>query len=200
MTARTSVYRRAEVRTDTLFELARGLRSEQHENAEYDRALVELVCEAAGLSMDYKEEVAENVGVEYLFDGSRVRQPFESMASEFESGWADAHSEHRDASLWESPFYRGGYLAGVTRPFPATPDVSIATNEALSVEGIKEVSLRQRNDGYIVGTAYDRHSGQEFDVRQTMDGWNVNDDEGIDYLASSLTEALNMAIHTESPA
>lgn len=32
-------------------------------NAEYERALTELICDAAGLSMGFKESVAERIGL-----------------------------------------------------------------------------------------------------------------------------------------
>lgn len=47
----------------TLVAIARDLRSEDGENPEYDRALIELVCEAAGLSMDDRMSVAARIGV-----------------------------------------------------------------------------------------------------------------------------------------
>jgi hypothetical protein len=46
-----------------LCELARGLKSEDGENAEYDRALVELVTDAAGLAMESMGEIAARIGI-----------------------------------------------------------------------------------------------------------------------------------------
>jgi len=47
-----------------LFKLARGLKSEHGENAEYDRALAELCTDACGLSLEYQQaEVATAIGL-----------------------------------------------------------------------------------------------------------------------------------------
>jgi len=46
-----------------LFNLATDLKSERGENPEYDRALVELCCGAAGYPMDFKTEVAMELGI-----------------------------------------------------------------------------------------------------------------------------------------
>jgi hypothetical protein len=46
-----------------LIRLARGLRDEDGDNVEYERALAELICDAAGLSMGLKESVAERIGL-----------------------------------------------------------------------------------------------------------------------------------------
>lgn len=47
-----------------LMQLVRDLRSEDAENSEYDRALVELVTDAAGLPMNGgKEVVADLLGI-----------------------------------------------------------------------------------------------------------------------------------------
>ena len=40
-----------------LLHIAAWLISEDGENPEYDRALAELLCDAAGVSMDHKEEM-----------------------------------------------------------------------------------------------------------------------------------------------
>jgi hypothetical protein len=53
-------------RTVTIEELilhATFLRSEHGENPEYDRALVELVIDAAGVSMDMRPEFARLIGI-----------------------------------------------------------------------------------------------------------------------------------------
>ncbi len=53
------------VRLGDLFEYARGLRSDPGSpNREYDRALVELVTDAAGLPMDAKSVVAAALGID----------------------------------------------------------------------------------------------------------------------------------------
>jgi hypothetical protein len=46
-----------------LLDFARGLRSEHGENPEYDRALVELCCDAAGWPMDRKVDMARELGI-----------------------------------------------------------------------------------------------------------------------------------------
>lgn len=46
-----------------LVRLARDLRDEDGDNVEYERALAELVTDAAGLSMDCKTAVAERIGL-----------------------------------------------------------------------------------------------------------------------------------------
>lgn len=52
-----------------LIEIARGLRSEDGENPEYDRALVELICHAYGLESDSsRAHIAETIGIP---EGSR---------------------------------------------------------------------------------------------------------------------------------
>lgn len=51
-----------------LIALAAGLKSEHGENPEYDRALVELVVDAAGASMEEKTKYAAAIGIE-LFGG-----------------------------------------------------------------------------------------------------------------------------------
>jgi hypothetical protein len=45
-----------------LVKLASDLKSDG-ENPEYERALCELVTDAAGLSMDYKERIAREIGL-----------------------------------------------------------------------------------------------------------------------------------------
>lgn len=47
----------------TLMKLASDLKDEDGENAEYERALAELVTDAAGLSMDFKRAVAKRIGL-----------------------------------------------------------------------------------------------------------------------------------------
>lgn len=47
----------------TLVKIAKDLASEDGENPEYDRALVELLTYAAGYSMDQREAVAKAVGI-----------------------------------------------------------------------------------------------------------------------------------------
>ena len=54
---------RRNIKLTELLELARDLRSEDCENPEYDRALIELCCDAAGWSMDEKPEMAKLLGV-----------------------------------------------------------------------------------------------------------------------------------------
>jgi hypothetical protein len=59
-------WKRIEKRTVSvgdLIRLARGLRDEDGDNVEYERALAELICDAAGLSMGLKESVAERIGL-----------------------------------------------------------------------------------------------------------------------------------------
>lgn len=59
-------WKRIEKRTVSvgdLIKLARDLRDEDGDNVEYERALAELVCDAAGLSMGWKEEVAGRIGL-----------------------------------------------------------------------------------------------------------------------------------------
>ena len=52
------------VTVERLIKLARDLKSEHGENSEYDRALVELVTDAAGLPMNGgKEQVARLLGI-----------------------------------------------------------------------------------------------------------------------------------------
>lgn len=46
-----------------LMKLAADLSSEDGENVEYDRAIAELVTDAAGLSMDFKTVVAKKIGL-----------------------------------------------------------------------------------------------------------------------------------------
>lgn len=53
----------ATVSIGKLIMLAQDLKSEHGENPEYDRALVELITDAASLSMDLKHEVAKQLGV-----------------------------------------------------------------------------------------------------------------------------------------
>jgi hypothetical protein len=61
---RTNTYEEDDVvAVSELIKLARGLKSEEGENKEYDRALVELVTDAAGLSMDEKGKIAKKIGV-----------------------------------------------------------------------------------------------------------------------------------------
>ncbi|MFA5132896.1 MAG: hypothetical protein WC444_06245 [Candidatus Paceibacterota bacterium] len=43
----------------TLLQIATQLKSENNKNPEYDRALVEFLTEALGLTMDHKNDVAE---------------------------------------------------------------------------------------------------------------------------------------------
>lgn len=110
----------------------------------------------------------------------------------FESGWADAHSDHRDGNLWTDPHYRGGYLAGCTRPFPTDDHVTEAMRAALDIDGIKSASFRLTDVG-IVGTMWDDYTGQEYDVRKGPGGWNVNDDNGDDYQAFTIETAIMLA-------
>lgn len=51
------------VTVKTLLDIARGLKSEHSENPEYDRALCELICEAAGLSMEHVSAIASELGI-----------------------------------------------------------------------------------------------------------------------------------------
>ena len=51
------------VKVEYLKAIATGLRSEHGENPEYDRALVELVTEAAGLSMEFKGLIARQLQI-----------------------------------------------------------------------------------------------------------------------------------------
>lgn len=51
------------VSVKTLIRLAYDLRDEDGGNVEYERALAELVTDAAGLSMDYKGTVARRIGL-----------------------------------------------------------------------------------------------------------------------------------------
>jgi hypothetical protein len=46
-----------------LIRLARDLRDEDGDNVEYERAMAELICDAAGLSMGFKVEVAQRIGL-----------------------------------------------------------------------------------------------------------------------------------------
>lgn len=48
------------ISVSALLEAAQNLKSEDRENPEYDRALLELVSDATGLS---KEETAEHLGI-----------------------------------------------------------------------------------------------------------------------------------------
>jgi len=52
----------------TLIKLARDLRDEDGENVEYERALAELVTDAAGLSMGFKRAVARKIGLKANID------------------------------------------------------------------------------------------------------------------------------------
>lgn len=54
---------RRKVTMKYLMKLAGGLTSEDGENREYNRALAELLTDAAGLSMDFKGEVARRAGI-----------------------------------------------------------------------------------------------------------------------------------------
>lgn len=54
---------RQQIKIADLITLAIQLKSEHGENTEYDRALVELVTDAAGLSMEYKKQIAGLIGV-----------------------------------------------------------------------------------------------------------------------------------------
>lgn len=56
------------VSINTLLQLARDLRDEDGDNAEYERALAELVTDAAGLSMDNKQAVAKRIGLKAKID------------------------------------------------------------------------------------------------------------------------------------
>jgi hypothetical protein len=59
-------WKRIEKRTISvgdLIKLAHDLRDEDGSNVEYERGLVELVCDAAGLSMGFKESVAKRIGL-----------------------------------------------------------------------------------------------------------------------------------------
>jgi hypothetical protein len=48
-----------------LIKLARDLKSEDGENPEYDRALVELITDAAGMTMEYgRPTIAEQIGID----------------------------------------------------------------------------------------------------------------------------------------
>ena len=47
----------------TLFALARILKSEYGENKEYDRALVELCTDAAGVSMEERDKIASELEI-----------------------------------------------------------------------------------------------------------------------------------------
>ena len=55
------------VTVSDLLELAMWLKSPDGENPEYDRALVELVTDAAGLSMDDKDVIGQAIGVKQRF-------------------------------------------------------------------------------------------------------------------------------------
>lgn len=55
--------RRQNIRIDDLVHLARSLRSEQGENPEYDRALVELVSDATGRTEEQRGEVEDLLGI-----------------------------------------------------------------------------------------------------------------------------------------
>ena len=57
---------RSSVSISSLLDIARGLKSEDNENSEYDRALVELVTEASGLPLAEKELMAKMLGIELL--------------------------------------------------------------------------------------------------------------------------------------
>lgn len=46
-----------------LIRLARDLRDEDGDNVEYERALAELITDAAALSMEYKTDVANRIGL-----------------------------------------------------------------------------------------------------------------------------------------
>jgi hypothetical protein len=46
-----------------LIKLARDLRDEDGDNVEYERAMAELICDAAGLSMDMKGAIAKRIGL-----------------------------------------------------------------------------------------------------------------------------------------
>lgn len=46
-----------------LIRLARDLRDEDGDNVEYERALAELITDAAALSMDHKTDVANRIGL-----------------------------------------------------------------------------------------------------------------------------------------
>jgi hypothetical protein len=50
-----------------LIELAKGLKSEDGENSEYDRALLELVTDAARIPQNDRAEVAKLIGVSKYF-------------------------------------------------------------------------------------------------------------------------------------
>ena len=56
-----------------IIEIARGLKSDDGENVEYDRALIELVCEAAGLPLgdtENRNAVADALGIMHDFDAN----------------------------------------------------------------------------------------------------------------------------------
>lgn len=62
----THDWKRIEKRTVSvrdLIKLAHDLRDEDGDNVEYERALAELVCDAAGLSMGFKKSVARRIGL-----------------------------------------------------------------------------------------------------------------------------------------
>lgn len=54
---------RASITLAALVDLARGPKSEDGENPEYDRALAELVTDAAGLPMDERGAMAALLGI-----------------------------------------------------------------------------------------------------------------------------------------
>jgi len=51
------------IRLDRLIEAAKGLKSEDGENAEDDRALVELILDVAGMSQQRFDEIADIIGI-----------------------------------------------------------------------------------------------------------------------------------------
>lgn len=92
------------------------------------------------------------------------------------------------------------FIGVVTEPSSrraSSPGSNNLVFEALAVDGIKTAHFFTNGAGTWSGVAFDKGSGVEFDVRQTQNGWNVNDDNGRDFERSTLGEALRTAIRAQ---
>lgn len=64
--------------------------------------------------------------------------------------------------------------------------------DALAIEGVKSQHWFLRGELWHA-VVFDSFTGQEYDVRQTPFGWNVNDDNGRDYHRHVFEDAIQAA-------